>query len=237
MKIEQDDSKLFNYEISDYEERNEDDESEAIVYYDVMEDENDENDLDTHLKHALEENYPDPDHTTYNPELDESESVQILEDVDHLDGFHEQQPHQDEGENCPEDFTGSNPRNQPNQLHNQTVEDVSQTLIELPASKKPRLVAVSNNFIEHEIVSSPTEAVALPMPMPEQPQLTTSVTAALNQNHQNPLDSVDANNEETYFALSLIGIFKRLPPQKRAVAKCNILRYLTELEYGSSAIL
>lgn len=48
-------------------------------------------------------------------------------------------------------------------------------------------------------------------------------------------ETVDGNNEETYFALSLVGILKRLPPHKRAIAKCHILSYLTELEYGSSS--
>lgn len=48
-------------------------------------------------------------------------------------------------------------------------------------------------------------------------------------------EQADSNNEETYFALSLVGILKRLPPQKRAIAKCHILNYLTELEYGSSS--
>lgn len=48
--------------------------------------------------------------------------------------------------------------------------------------------------------------------------------------------SSDANgttNEEMYFALSLVGILKRLPPQKRAKAKCHIMNYLTELEFGA----
>lgn len=47
---------------------------------------------------------------------------------------------------------------------------------------------------------------------------------------------VDDNKEETYFALSLVGILKRLTPHKRAIAKCHILSYLTELEYGSSSL-
>lgn len=46
-------------------------------------------------------------------------------------------------------------------------------------------------------------------------------------------DMIDSNNEETYFALSLVGILKRLPAHKKALAKCHILNYLTELEYGS----
>lgn len=49
-------------------------------------------------------------------------------------------------------------------------------------------------------------------------------------------DAFDANNEETYFALSLLGTMRRLTPHKRAIAKCHILKYLTELEYGSSTI-
>lgn len=49
-------------------------------------------------------------------------------------------------------------------------------------------------------------------------------------------ETVDSNSEETYFALSLVGILKRLPPHKRAIAKCHILSYLTELEYGSSKL-
>lgn len=47
-------------------------------------------------------------------------------------------------------------------------------------------------------------------------------------------EAFDANNEETYFALSLLGTMRRLTPHKRAIAKCHILSYLTELEYGSS---
>lgn len=41
-----------------------------------------------------------------------------------------------------------------------------------------------------------------------------------------------AGNEETFFALSLVEILKRLPHKKRAIAKCHIITYLTELEYG-----
>lgn len=50
-------------------------------------------------------------------------------------------------------------------------------------------------------------------------------------------EKIDSNNEETYFALSLVGILKRLTPHKRAIAKCHILSYLTELEYGSSELI
>lgn len=46
---------------------------------------------------------------------------------------------------------------------------------------------------------------------------------------------IDSKDDETYFVLSLAGILKRLPPHKRAIAKCHILSYLTELEYGSTS--
>lgn len=49
-------------------------------------------------------------------------------------------------------------------------------------------------------------------------------------------EKTDSNNEETYFALSLVSVLKRLSPHKRAIAKCHILSYLTELEYGPSEL-
>lgn len=48
----------------------------------------------------------------------------------------------------------------------------------------------------------------------------------------NPIDS---NDEETLFALSLVGTLKRLPPPKLAAAKCHILTYLMQLEYGDAS--
>lgn len=51
------------------------------------------------------------------------------------------------------------------------------------------------------------------------------------------LDPNESNNEETYFALSLIGALKRLNPRKRAIAKCNILKYLTNLEYADASLM
>lgn len=44
--------------------------------------------------------------------------------------------------------------------------------------------------------------------------------------------AIESHDEETLFALSLVGTLKRLPPQKLAVAKCHILTYLMQLEYG-----
>lgn len=44
----------------------------------------------------------------------------------------------------------------------------------------------------------------------------------------------DANSEDKYFALSILGTLRRLTPHKRALAKCHILSYLTEIEYGNS---
>lgn len=46
---------------------------------------------------------------------------------------------------------------------------------------------------------------------------------------------VDSNDEETLFALSLVGTLKRLPPPKLAAAKCHILTYLMQLEYGDAS--
>lgn len=45
---------------------------------------------------------------------------------------------------------------------------------------------------------------------------------------------IDSHDEETLFALSLVGSLKRLPPQKFAAAKCHILTYLMNLEYGDA---
>lgn len=45
------------------------------------------------------------------------------------------------------------------------------------------------------------------------------------------------NEEDKYFALALVGILHRISPQKKAFAKVNILRYLTELEYGVEATI
>lgn len=46
-----------------------------------------------------------------------------------------------------------------------------------------------------------------------------------------------SNEEDKYFALTLIGMLQRISPQKKAFAKVNILRYLTELEYGIDATI
>lgn len=45
----------------------------------------------------------------------------------------------------------------------------------------------------------------------------------------------ETNEEDKYFTLALMGILQRIPPQRKAFAKVNILRYLTELEYGVEA--
>lgn len=47
-------------------------------------------------------------------------------------------------------------------------------------------------------------------------------------------EAFDTNNEDKYFALSILGTLRRLTPHKRALAKCHILSYLTEIEYGNS---
>lgn len=47
-------------------------------------------------------------------------------------------------------------------------------------------------------------------------------------------EAFDSNSEDKYFALSILGTLRRLTPHKRALAKCHILSYLTEIEYGNS---
>lgn len=49
-------------------------------------------------------------------------------------------------------------------------------------------------------------------------------------------EAFDSDNEDIYYALSLVSTFKRLSPHKRAIAKCHIQRILTEIEYGSSSL-
>lgn len=61
------------------------------------------------------------------------------------------------------------------------------------------------------------------------PVETTEMIVSTRSN-TNPMESHD---EETLFALSLVGQLKRLPPQKLAAAKCHILTYLMQLEYGN----
>lgn len=95
----------------------------------------------------------------------------------------------------------------PNDTDESIVDDDDPT----PPSDEPRR---KNGSLPNAITSNPSPVAAL--------------TAQLLQNPN------DLNNDETYFVLSLIGTFKRLPPQKRAIAKCNILRYLTELEFGET---
>lgn len=60
-----------------------------------------------------------------------------------------------------------------------------------------------------------------------------------SKSNENPSASVNnvTNEEDKYFALALAGILQRISPQKKAFAKVNILRYLTELEFGEEARL
>lgn len=44
--------------------------------------------------------------------------------------------------------------------------------------------------------------------------------------------NVENPSEDTYFALSLVGSLQRLKPMQRAIAKLNILKYLTECQYA-----
>lgn len=103
------------------------------------------------------------------------------------------------------------------------------------STKKSRLEPTSQQTDEFPKQDSPEENIVQlkdPVQKSPKPILLQSNTEGIVSSSE----AVDSNNEETYFALSLVGILKRLPPHKRAIAKCHILSYLTELEYGSSSI-
>lgn len=100
--------------------------------------------------------------------------------------------------------------------------------------KKPRL------NIEQDISNRNGNATTIVQVRPPATIITAASVADIIANETTQItlpDTNDSSNDDIYFVLSLIGTFKRLPPQKRAIAKCNILRYLTELEYGTTANL
>lgn len=80
-----------------------------------------------------------------------------------------------------------------------------------PDNKQQEISLSSDQRINSSEIRSPVKTMAQPL---------------------KSLNNIETNDEETYFALSLIGTLKRLPPHKRALAKCHIINYLTELEYG-----
>lgn len=64
------------------------------------------------------------------------------------------------------------------------------------------------------------------------------VSSSTNKPEENASGPFHITNEEDkYFALALVGILQRITPQQKAFAKVNILRYLTELEYGVDATI
>lgn len=64
------------------------------------------------------------------------------------------------------------------------------------------------------------------------------VSSSTSKSDESASGSIRVTNEEDkYFALALVGILERISPQKKAFAKVNILRYLTELEYGVEATI
>lgn len=96
--------------------------------------------------------------------------------------------------------------------------EVDETVEKQVVTKKPSPSIVVNKDSTNKITPSA-------QPVPSNTDLLVSST-----------EKTDSNNEETYFALSLVGILKRLSPHKRALAKCHILSFLTELEYGPSEL-
>lgn len=64
------------------------------------------------------------------------------------------------------------------------------------------------------------------------------VSSSTSKSDESATGSLHITTEEDkYFSLALMGILQRIPPQKKAFAKVNILRYLTELEYGVEATI
>ncbi|KAJ6647405.1 hypothetical protein Bhyg_02627 [Pseudolycoriella hygida] len=61
------------------------------------------------------------------------------------------------------------------------------------------------------------------------------VSSSSSKTDDRSVESHIINDEDKYFGLTIVGILQRIAPQKKAFAKVNILRYLTELEYGMEA--
>lgn len=90
------------------------------------------------------------------------------------------------------------------------------------------------------LINQPNES----SPNEEEESKSPAVPKAANQSQSQPRKSIeeivssseafDTNSEDKYFALSILGTLRRLTPHKRALAKCHILSYLTEIEYGNS---
>lgn len=189
-------------------------EEEDIIYYDVFED-------------GESNRLPDDDNHVHDPETVDEQSnsdidTTILEDLEYL-----------------------NAEDEPNvrETDNTNINDRETQLI-----SAPRLLTSSNTiqFEDNEVPSIKKSRLELNINTSHSANIAKLARTAINLKEMTTTSTVadiiaptkdDANNEDIYFVLSLSEIFKRLPPQKRALAKCNILRYLTELEYGSSADL
>lgn len=123
-------------------------------------------------------------------------------------------------------------------------DDNRSILTSLTVNKRPRLLPTSSKTVNLEAVADGLIAESIEVVTNEESSSTEHLSRknvpSTNQSPMAPIaaqllqNSNDFNNDETYFVLSLIGMFKRLPPQKRAIAKCNILQYLTDLEFGPS---
>lgn len=110
-----------------------------------------------------------------------------------------------------------------------------------PVPNKRRRHDSTDRFSEQVLSSTmrqPNEATT--MTSPANTNQTESVTKNVAQANAEEVielpritaSAIESHDEATLFALSLVGTLKRLPPRKLLTAKCHILTYLTQLEYG-----
>lgn len=110
-----------------------------------------------------------------------------------------------------------------------------------PVPNKRRRRGSTGRFSELVLSSTmrkPNEMTALTSPA--NTNQTESVTKNVDQANATEVielpritaNAIGSHDEATLFALSLVGTLKRLPPRKLLTAKCHILTYLTQLEYG-----
>lgn len=92
------------------------------------------------------------------------------------------------------------------------------------------LISLTNESSQNETKEIKSPSVPVPVPMRShllQPRKSIEEIVSSSE-------AIDTNSEDKYFALSILGTLRRLTPHKRALAKCHILSYLTEIEYGNS---
>lgn len=98
-------------------------------------------------------------------------------------------------------------------------------------NRKRKLIAIRNQQKKRKAAapspSSPS-AASLRTKTPPPPENAAPVAIA---------NAIGENPEDMYFALSLVGSLQRLKPHQRAMAKMNIVRYLTEMAFTEKATI